>query len=103
MSDRAWKLIAGRHSTEQQFEEGGIIVWRDAEWIIYSDAEPEFELIAVPGGDGQVDRICIEDLPYEVEMLSMFGGDLQGIQEDDLEESIVDATYIWNFRIEEMA
>jgi hypothetical protein len=57
----------------------------------------------VPGGDGQVDSICIEDLPYEVEVLSMFGGDLQGIQEDDLEESIVDATYIWNFRIEEMA
>ena len=102
MSERAWKLIAGRHSTKQQFEEGGVIVWRDAEWIIYSDAEPEFELVAVPGGDSPVDSICIEDLPYEVEMLSMFGGDLQGIEEDDLEESIVDATYVWNFRIEEM-
>ena len=80
-----------------------MINWRNAEWIIYSDDEPEFELIAVPGGDGEVDSICIEDLPYEVEMLSMYGGDLQGIEEDDLEESIVDATYVWNFRVEEMS
>ena len=103
-SDRAWKLIAGRHSTEQQFEEGGMVNWRNAEWVIYSDEEPEFELIAVPGGDGEVDSICIEDLPYEVEMLSMYSGNLYGIEEEDyLEESIVDATYVWNFRVEEMS
>ena len=102
-SDRAWKLIAGRYSTEQQMEDGGAITWRNAEWVIYSDEEPEFELIEVPGGDGEVDSICIEELPYEVEMLSMFGGDLRGIEEDDLEESIVDATYVWNFRVEEMS
>ena len=102
-SDRAWKLIAGRYCTEQQFETGGSLVWRNAEWTIYSDAEPEFELIAVPGGDGEVDSICIEDLPYEVEMLEMTSGDLYGLEEDALEEAIIDATYVWNFRVEEMA
>jgi hypothetical protein len=102
-SDRAWKLIAGRWSTEQQMEDGNKISWRNAEWVIYSDEEPEFELVEVPGGDGQVDSIRIEALPYEVEMLSMYGGDLHGLDEEDIEESIVDWTYVWNFRVEEMA
>ena len=93
MSDRAWKLIAGRFSTVQEFEGGATINWRDAEWVIYSDEEPVL-------GDK---IICIEDLPYEVEPLSMYGGNLEGIEEDDLEESIVDATHVWNYRVEEMA
>ena len=102
-SDRAWKLIAGRHSTEQQFEDGNKATWRAAEWVVYSDDEPEFELIEVPGGDGKVDSICIEDLPYDVELEYMFDGDLHGLEEEDLEDSIVDATYVWNFRVEEMS
>ena len=102
-SDRAWKLIAGRYCTEQQFETGGSVVWRNAEWVIYSDEEPEFELVEVPGGDGQVDSIRIEALPYEVEMLGMTNGDLYGLEENDLEENIVDWTYVWNFRVEEMS
>ena len=93
MSDRAWKLTAGRFSTVQEFEGGATINWRDAEWVIYSDEEPKFE----------TETIIIEDLPYEVEMLSMYGGNLQDIEEDDLEESIVDATHVWNFTVEEMA
>ena len=93
MSDRAWKLTAGRYSTVQEMECGGVINWRDAEWVIYSDEEPKFD----------TGTIIIEDLPYEVEMLSMYGGNLQDIEEDDLEESIVDATHVWNFTVEEMA
>ena len=106
-SDRAWKITAGRWSTVQHLEEGGMISWRNAEWVIYSDEEPDFEeyLVAVPGGDGEVDAIRIEHLDekYFIEMLSMTGGDLHGLEEDDLEESIVDWTYVRNFSVEEMA
>lgn len=106
-SDRAWKITAGRWSTEQHLEEGGMISWMFAEWVIYSDEEPDFEdyLVAVPGGDGEVDAIRIEDLDekYVIEMLSMDGGDLHGLDEDDELRSIVDWTYVWNFRVEEMS
>ena len=62
-SDRAWKcheargriMIAPGNNCSKM---GGMINWRNAEWVIYSDEEPEFEEvvwstgIAVPGGDG---------------------------------------------------
>lgn len=101
-SERAWKLIPGTWCTEQHFEGGGKAIWRNSEWIIYSDDEPNFELTPLPVDDGPVDGIDLERIPYEVEELSRSHGDLMGIDDDDLEEAMPDATYVWDFRVEEM-
>ena len=97
---KQWRLIAGKHNTVEAMDQGGFVNWKRASWIIESDTKPVFELVSVPGGDGKVDSICIEDMSYDYEVEMMEDAQDEHI---DMENTFVDNTYIWNFRIEEVA
>jgi len=97
---KKWRLIAGKWNTAERMDCGVYVNWKRASWIIESDTKPVFDLVSVPGGDGKVDSICIEDMPYDYDIEMM-----EDPQDDDvdMENTFVDNTYIWNFRVEETA
>ena len=97
---KEWIVRSGRKCCEEWYENGYKVAWRTAEFIVYSNKKPVFELVEVPGGDGLKDSIDIYNCGYEVDLVLQEGGWWdEGTWSED---AGVDSCWLWDFTVEEL-
>ena len=97
---KEWIVRSGHKSCEEHYKNDYKVAWRVAEFVVYSNKKPVFELIAVPGGNGVKDSIDIYNCGYEVDLIIQDGAwwDEGTYDQDESTESC----YLWNFTVEEL-
>ena len=96
---KEWIVRSGFKSCEEHYENGYKVAWRTAEFVVYSNKKPVFELIAVPEGNGVKDSIDIYDCGYEVDLVLQDGAWWSEGTYD--KEAFTESCYLWNFTVEE--
>lgn len=95
---KKWRLIAGKYQADEHLDNGTIVNYKRASWIIESDSKPVFQLVPAPGSD-VADSICIEQLGYDYELEQM----QDPYSTSATDNAFVDSTYIRNFIVKEVA